>query len=85
MVDSEGEAIRGTFPSFMAEGTMLSQRGELPKALACYTYALQLQPGDRNCLVARSKCYLRLGDTENALRDAEDSLTADKEFTKVGI
>uniref|UniRef100_A0A8C5STL7 Outer dynein arm-docking complex subunit 4 n=1 Tax=Laticauda laticaudata TaxID=8630 RepID=A0A8C5STL7_LATLA len=44
--------------------------------------ALQLQPGDRNCLVSRSKCYLRLGDTENALKDAEASLTADKEFTK---
>ncbi|KAH0626920.1 hypothetical protein JD844_002217 [Phrynosoma platyrhinos] len=83
MPDSEeGEPLRGTFPSFMAEGTMLSQRGELTKALACYTYALQIQPEDRNCLVARSKCYLRLGDTENALKDAEDSLAADKEFTK---
>ncbi|XP_053121966.1 outer dynein arm-docking complex subunit 4 isoform X2 [Hemicordylus capensis] len=44
--------------------------------------ALQFQPGDRNCLVARSKCYLRLGDTENALKDAEASLINDKEFTK---
>ncbi|XP_061444909.1 outer dynein arm-docking complex subunit 4 isoform X2 [Rhineura floridana] len=82
MGDSEGETLRGTFPSLMAEGTMLSRRGELAKALSCYTNALQLQPGDRNCLVARSKCYLRLGDTENALKDAEASLAADKEFTK---
>nr|XP_028558649.1 tetratricopeptide repeat protein 25-like [Podarcis muralis] len=82
MGDSEGEVLRGTFPSLMAEGTMLSRRGELAKALTCYTYALQLQPGDRNCLVARSKCYLRLGDTENALKDAEASLAADKGFTK---
>ncbi|XP_053121967.1 outer dynein arm-docking complex subunit 4 isoform X3 [Hemicordylus capensis] len=82
MGDSEGEVLRGTFPSLMAEGTMLSRRGELAKALACYTYALQFQPGDRNCLVARSKCYLRLGDTENALKDAEASLINDKEFTK---
>ncbi|KAK9396852.1 tetratricopeptide repeat protein 25 [Crotalus adamanteus] len=82
MGDNEGEVLRGTFPSLMAEGTMLSRRGELSKALSYYTYALQLQPGDRNCLVARSKCYLRLGDTENALKDAEASLTADKEFTK---
>ncbi|XP_066485346.1 outer dynein arm-docking complex subunit 4 [Tiliqua scincoides] len=81
MGDSEGEVLRGTFPSLMAEGTMLSRRGELTKALACYTYALQFQPGDRNCLVARSKCYLRLGDTENALKDAEASLTTDKEFS----
>ncbi|KAM6450237.1 outer dynein arm-docking complex subunit 4 isoform 2-T2 [Liasis olivaceus] len=82
MGDSEGETLRGTFPSLMAEGTMLSRRGELAKALSYYTYALQLQPGNRNCLVARSKCYLRLGDTENALKDAEASLATDKEFTK---
>ncbi|XP_013908169.1 PREDICTED: tetratricopeptide repeat protein 25 [Thamnophis sirtalis] len=82
MGDNEGEVLRGTFPSLLAEGTMLSRRGELTKALSYYTYALQLQPGDRNCLVARSKCYLRLGDTQNALKDAEASLTADKEFTK---
>ncbi|KAJ7313521.1 hypothetical protein JRQ81_004970 [Phrynocephalus forsythii] len=82
MGDSEGDVLRGTFPSFMAEGAMLSRRGELTKALSCYSYALQLLPGDRNCLVARSKCYLRLGDTENALKDAEASLAADKEFTK---
>ncbi|XP_054849425.1 outer dynein arm-docking complex subunit 4-like isoform X2 [Eublepharis macularius] len=82
MGDSEGESLRGTFPSLMAEGLMLSRRGELAKALACYSYALQLQAGDRNCLVARSKCYLRLGDTENALKDAEASLLNDKEFTK---
>ncbi|KAL8175956.1 UNVERIFIED_CONTAM: Tetratricopeptide repeat protein 25 [Gekko kuhli] len=83
MGDSEeGETLRGTFPSFMAEGLMLSRRGELAKALNCYSYALQLQVGDRNCLVARSKCYLRLGDTENALKDAEASLQNDKEFTK---
>uniref|UniRef100_A0A8C6XQ82 Outer dynein arm-docking complex subunit 4 n=1 Tax=Naja naja TaxID=35670 RepID=A0A8C6XQ82_NAJNA len=82
MGDNEGEVLRGTFPSLMAEGTMLSRRGELSKALSYFTYALQLQPGDRNCLVSRSKCYLRLGDTENALKDAEASLTADKEFTK---
>nr|XP_056720662.1 outer dynein arm-docking complex subunit 4 [Euleptes europaea] len=82
MGDSEGETLRGTFPSHMAEGLMLSRRGELAKAVACYTYALQLQAEDRNCLVARSKCYLRLGDTENALKDAEASLQNDKEFTK---
>ncbi|XP_048374198.1 outer dynein arm-docking complex subunit 4 isoform X2 [Sphaerodactylus townsendi] len=82
MGDSEGESLRGSFPSLMAEGLMLSRRGELAKAVSCYSYALQLQAADRNCLVARSKCYLRLGDTENALKDAEASLENDKEFTK---
>ncbi|NXG38731.1 TTC25 protein, partial [Dromaius novaehollandiae] len=44
--------------------------------------ALQLRPGDKHCLVARSKCYLKLGDTENSLKDAEASLQNDKTFSK---
>uniref|UniRef100_A0A674IIZ1 Outer dynein arm-docking complex subunit 4 n=1 Tax=Terrapene triunguis TaxID=2587831 RepID=A0A674IIZ1_9SAUR len=44
--------------------------------------ALQLQAGDKHCLVARSMCYLKLGDTENSLRDAEASLQNDKTFSK---
>ena len=31
----------------------------------------------------RSKCYLRLGDADAALRDAEESLAEDKEYNKV--
>lgn len=38
MGDNEGEVLRGTFPSLMAEGTMLSRRGELSKALSYYTF-----------------------------------------------
>lgn len=45
--------------------------------------ALLLQPGDRNCLVARSRCYVKMGDAENALNDAEASLKDDKSFFKV--
>ncbi|NXS99308.1 TTC25 protein, partial [Jacana jacana] len=44
--------------------------------------ALKLRAGDKNCLVARSKCYLKLGDTENSLKDAEASLQSDKTFSK---
>ncbi|KFW69179.1 Tetratricopeptide repeat protein 25, partial [Pygoscelis adeliae] len=44
--------------------------------------ALKLRAGDKHCLVARSKCYLKLGDTENALKDAEASLQNDKTFSK---
>ena len=35
-------------------------------------------PEDKLCLVARSRCYLRLGDTALALLDAEDSLKENK-------
>ncbi|NXG76216.1 TTC25 protein, partial [Baryphthengus martii] len=43
---------------------------------------LKLRAGDKDGLVARSKCYLRLGDLENALKDAEASLQSDKTFSK---
>uniref|UniRef100_A0A8C3S6Y9 Outer dynein arm-docking complex subunit 4 n=1 Tax=Chelydra serpentina TaxID=8475 RepID=A0A8C3S6Y9_CHESE len=82
MGDAEGEAQSGTFPSLMAEGTLLSRRGEHGKALASFTNALQLKAGDKHGLVARSMCYLKLGDTENSLRDAEASLQNDKTFSK---
>lgn len=45
--------------------------------------ALKLREGDKDCLAARSKCYLRLGDTESSLKDAEASLQNDKTFSKV--
>ncbi|KAF1469729.1 Tetratricopeptide repeat protein 25, partial [Eudyptula minor novaehollandiae] len=44
--------------------------------------ALKLRAGDKHCLIARSKCYLKLGDTENSLKDAEASLQNDKTFSK---
>lgn len=44
-----------------------------------------LQPRDRNCLVARSRCFVKMGRAENALKDAEDSLKDDKSFFKVGF
>ncbi|KAM6368660.1 outer dynein arm-docking complex subunit 4 [Pluvialis apricaria] len=72
----------GTFLGFMAEGTLLFRRGEYGKALACFSNALKLRAGDKHCLVARSKCYLKLGDTENSLKDAEASLQNDKTFSK---
>ena len=45
--------------------------------------ALEIQPSDKGCLVSRSKCYLKLGDPHNALKDAEAALEEDKEFNKV--
>lgn len=40
--------------------------------------ALELNPGDQNALVTRSKCYLLLGEPAKGLADAEEALTADK-------
>lgn len=45
--------------------------------------ALQLRAGDKHGLVARSRCYLKLGDTQSSLKDAEASLQSDKTFPEV--
>ena len=45
--------------------------------------ALEIEPTDKNCLVARSKCYLQLGDSQAALKDAEASLSDDDKYIKV--
>ncbi|XP_074080011.1 outer dynein arm-docking complex subunit 4 isoform X2 [Macrotis lagotis] len=82
MSDFEAEDLRSTFPSYMAEGERLYLCGEYQKAVLSFTKALHLQVGDRNCLVARSKCYLKMGDLENSLKDVEASLKNDQTFCK---
>ncbi|KAJ1135848.1 hypothetical protein NDU88_002277 [Pleurodeles waltl] len=64
----------------MAEGEQLYQKAEYRKAIETYTTALILQPSDKNCLVSRAKCYLKLGDAASALNDAEEALKEDKRF-----
>ncbi|XP_071401543.1 outer dynein arm-docking complex subunit 4 isoform X1 [Centroberyx affinis] len=80
--DQGGQRPKSTFPTYMAEGEQLYHKGEYLKAVESYSTALTLQPDDKNCFVARSKCYLKMGDSENALKDAEASLKEDKEFFK---
>ncbi|XP_066498266.1 outer dynein arm-docking complex subunit 4 [Hoplias malabaricus] len=83
MSDNEGENTpKSTFSTYMAEGDQLFHKGEYAKAIESYSTALILQPDDKNCLVARSKCFVIMGDPENALKDAEDSLKEDKNFFK---
>ncbi|KAL2101685.1 hypothetical protein ACEWY4_003446 [Coilia grayii] len=83
MSEKEGEqGPKSTFSTYMAEGDQLYHKGDYLKAIDSYTTALILKPDDKNCLVARSRCYVKIGDPENALRDAEASLKEDKEFFK---
>ncbi|NWT97252.1 TTC25 protein, partial [Urocynchramus pylzowi] len=69
-----------SFGNLMTEGTTLSRRGQHDKALGCFNDALKLREGDKHCLITRSKCFLKLGDTENSLKDAEASLQIDNTF-----
>ncbi|XP_055050208.2 outer dynein arm-docking complex subunit 4 isoform X3 [Misgurnus anguillicaudatus] len=78
----EQEGPKSTFSTYVAEGDQLFYKGEYVKAIESFSTALSLQPDDKNCLVARSRCYVKLGDAERALQDAEDSLKDNKEFFK---
>lgn len=44
--------------------------------------ALELNPDEKSALVARSKCYLLLGEPKLALEDAEAALKMDKTYIK---
>lgn len=78
----EREGPKSIFTTYIAEGEQLFQKGHCVKAIESFSTALSLQPGDKNGLVARSRCYVKLGDAENALRDAETSLKDNKDFFK---
>ncbi|XP_047614147.1 outer dynein arm-docking complex subunit 4 isoform X1 [Phacochoerus africanus] len=82
MAEQETNGLRSTFPSYMAEGERLYLCGEFAKAAHSFSNALHLQNGDKNCLVARSKCFLKMGELEKSLADAEASLQGDPTFCK---
>ncbi|NXU45051.1 TTC25 protein, partial [Drymodes brunneopygia] len=71
-----------SFGNLMTEGITLSRLGQHSKALGCFNDALKLREGDKHCLITRSKCFLKLGDTEKSLKDAEASLQIDKTFSE---
>ncbi|XP_034448158.1 tetratricopeptide repeat protein 25-like [Hippoglossus hippoglossus] len=68
------------FGDLLATGNQLYRKGEVEKAAETFTAALFLKPNEKNGLVCRSRCYLLMGQFENALRDAEASLKGDKTF-----
>ncbi|XP_028675435.2 outer dynein arm-docking complex subunit 4 [Erpetoichthys calabaricus] len=80
--EKEDQGPKCSFTIYMAEGDQLFLKGLYAKAMESFSNALALKPDDRICLVARSKCYLKMGDPESALKDAESSLKDDKEFFK---
>lgn len=78
--DEEHEEPRSSFATYVAEGDTLFKIGEYRKAVDSYTLALDVQPNDISCLVARSKCYLEMNEPMKALQDAEDSLSENGRF-----
>ncbi|XP_048416845.2 outer dynein arm-docking complex subunit 4 isoform X11 [Stegostoma tigrinum] len=85
MADDDEDVLSGPICSYLtykSEGDRLYVLGEYEKAINSYTHALQQEPKNRNCLVARSRCYLAMGNTTLALKDAEASQLGSKEFYK---
>ncbi|KAK6632076.1 hypothetical protein RUM44_007106 [Polyplax serrata] len=68
--------------TLLALGSNELRSGDLKIALNFINKALELNPDDKNGLVARSKCYLSLGDPQLALKDAETALLGDKTFVR---
>ncbi|KAK0089788.1 hypothetical protein PV325_005414 [Microctonus aethiopoides] len=60
--------------AMLALGAREMRSGDLNIALNCINKALEISPNDRNALLARSKCYLMLGEPQKALEDAEAAL-----------
>ncbi|KAI8924809.1 hypothetical protein BC831DRAFT_463705 [Entophlyctis helioformis] len=81
-IDSEEGGPVSSFQSYAAEGDILAKQGDYRKAIEAYSKALTLRPMEKNALVARSKCYLQLGDSQAALLDADAALKEDRDFFK---
>ncbi|XP_072104916.1 outer dynein arm-docking complex subunit 4 isoform X6 [Mobula birostris] len=85
MAEDEENIAAGPICSYLtykSEGDRLYRRGEYEKAVQSYTLALQREPKNKNCLVARSHCFLLMGNTAAALSDAEASQAESKDFPK---
>uniref|UniRef100_A0A8D8ESV1 Outer dynein arm-docking complex subunit 4 n=2 Tax=Culex pipiens TaxID=7175 RepID=A0A8D8ESV1_CULPI len=54
------------------------KNGNLDNAVHFISKALEMNTNDQSALVARSKCYLQLGEPAKALQDAETALLLDK-------
>ena len=56
--------------------------GDYPQAVVEYSLSLDLSPGLHAVLSNRAACFLKLGEHEKALRDAEACVLLDPTFTK---
>jgi tetratricopeptide (TPR) repeat protein len=68
--------------SYIGEAEDHTRKRDYQRGLESYNLALEIEPSDKNCLVARSKCHLQLGDAKAALEDANASLVEDDQYIK---
>ncbi|XP_076350632.1 outer dynein arm-docking complex subunit 4-like isoform X2 [Tachypleus tridentatus] len=67
---------------YFSQGEHEIRQGNIKTAIQFFNKALHLNPVNKDCLIARSKCFLELGNSEAALRDAETALAEDKECVR---
>ncbi|KAJ0058311.1 hypothetical protein NL108_013182, partial [Boleophthalmus pectinirostris] len=66
--------------TFVSDGDWMYHKGEYKKAIESYMKILSIRPEDKSCHVGISKCHLSMGNPELALKEAENSLKADKTY-----
>jgi tetratricopeptide (TPR) repeat protein len=63
-------------------GNVSFKEGDYPQAAAHYTSALALNPSHHVALANRSACFLKMGEHDKALADAETCVASAPEFVK---
>ncbi|XP_065567019.1 uncharacterized protein LOC136031402 isoform X3 [Artemia franciscana] len=76
------EDRKSLFASILGQGDAKYKKYDAKGAQDCYTRALEIQPGDKVALVARSRCKLQLGDIPGSLEDVDKALEADPYYIK---
>ncbi|KAI8905150.1 hypothetical protein EDD86DRAFT_212326 [Gorgonomyces haynaldii] len=81
-METDPESIVATFQTLAAEGDLLLQRGSYHEAIDVYTKALEIRPDDKHSLVCRGRCYIQIGNPQQALKDANECLKDKPDFFK---
>eukprot|EP00164_Ancoracysta_twista_P005465 GFYU01007492.1.p1 GENE.GFYU01007492.1~~GFYU01007492.1.p1 ORF type:complete len:582 (-),score=189.42 GFYU01007492.1:399-2144(-) len=68
------------FAVSVTEGKTKFKRGDIEAAVDAFSRALQCRPKDKLVLLERSLCYLRLGDPDKSIKDADKTLEDDKKY-----
>lgn len=67
---------------YIAQGETCFRKGDYKRAVNAYTEALGIKVDDRNLLLARSQCYVALGQAKEAIEDANECIKSDETFYK---
>ncbi|XP_076437034.1 outer dynein arm-docking complex subunit 4-like [Babylonia areolata] len=79
-MSSSSDEPEEDFTVLRTQAAMLQRKHQYERSFKMYSRALNIRVNEDRCLVARSKCYLAMGDTDRSLADAETMLRADKTF-----